>query len=47
MTGSGGCVFAEFETEEAARQIAHLLPPTMSGFVAEGLDRHPLQSLID
>jgi 4-diphosphocytidyl-2-C-methyl-D-erythritol kinase len=47
MTGSGGCVFAEFETEEAARQVANLLPPTMSGFVAEGLDRHPLQSLVD
>jgi 4-diphosphocytidyl-2-C-methyl-D-erythritol kinase len=45
LTGSGACVFAEFETEDAARRVASLLPPTMSGFVAQGLDRHPLHSL--
>jgi 4-diphosphocytidyl-2-C-methyl-D-erythritol kinase len=47
LTGSGACVFAEFETEAAARRVARLLPPTMSGFVSQGLDRHPLQSLAD
>jgi 4-diphosphocytidyl-2-C-methyl-D-erythritol kinase len=45
LTGSGACVFAEFETEEAARRVASLLPPTMNGFVAQGLDRHPLHGL--
>jgi 4-diphosphocytidyl-2-C-methyl-D-erythritol kinase len=45
LTGSGACVFAEFETEEAARRVASLLPPRMNGFVAQGLDRHPLHGL--
>jgi 4-diphosphocytidyl-2-C-methyl-D-erythritol kinase len=42
MTGSGACVFAEFETEAQARAIQSQLPGGMSGFVARGLDRHPL-----
>jgi 4-diphosphocytidyl-2-C-methyl-D-erythritol kinase len=42
MTGSGACVFASFETEEAARIVLRQLPETMQGFVAQGLDRHPL-----
>jgi 4-diphosphocytidyl-2-C-methyl-D-erythritol kinase len=47
LTGSGACVFAEFDTEAAARRIASILPPTMNGFVAQGLDRHPLHGLSD
>ena len=46
LTGSGACVFAEFETENAARRVASLLPPSMTGFVAQGLDRHPLHGLV-
>lgn len=42
MTGSGACVFASFGTEEAARDVLRQLPETMRGFVAQGLDRHPL-----
>jgi 4-diphosphocytidyl-2-C-methyl-D-erythritol kinase len=47
MTGSGACVFAEFETEAEARalQAAALqsdLPGGMQGFVARGLEQHPL-----
>ena len=42
MTGSGACVFASFETEGAARDVLRRLPGTMRGFVARGLDRHPL-----
>ncbi len=42
MTGSGACVFASFGTEEAAREVLRRLPATMRGFVAQGLDRHPL-----
>jgi 4-diphosphocytidyl-2-C-methyl-D-erythritol kinase len=42
MTGSGACVFAPFETEDAARDVLRQLPGTMQGFVAQGLDRHPL-----
>jgi 4-diphosphocytidyl-2-C-methyl-D-erythritol kinase len=42
MTGSGACVFAEFATEGAARVVLGELPGTMRGFVARGLERHPL-----
>ena len=42
MTGSGACLFAEFETEAAARALHAALPAGMSGFVARGLQRHPL-----
>jgi 4-diphosphocytidyl-2-C-methyl-D-erythritol kinase len=45
MTGSGGCVFASFETESAARAVLARLPADMRGFAARGLERHPLRDL--
>ena len=42
MTGSGGCVFAEFAREAEAQALLAQLPAAMRGFVARGLDRHPL-----
>jgi len=42
MTGSGACVFAEFATEVEARAALGEVPGAMRGFVARGLDRHPL-----
>ena len=42
MTGSGACVFAEFESEAQARALHTQLPGGMNGFVAQGLERHPL-----
>ena len=42
MTGSGACVFAEFATEVEARAVLGELPGDMRGFVARGLERHPL-----
>jgi len=42
MTGSGACVFAEFATQAEARAVLGELPVAMSGFVAQGLQRHPL-----
>lgn len=42
MTGSGACVFCAFSNEEAARRALSELPAEMKGFVARGLDRHPL-----
>jgi 4-diphosphocytidyl-2-C-methyl-D-erythritol kinase len=42
MTGSGACVFAEFESETQARALHTQLPGGMNGFVAQGLERHPL-----
>jgi 4-diphosphocytidyl-2-C-methyl-D-erythritol kinase len=42
MTGSGACVFSAFNSESAARSVFDQLPADMKGFVARGLDRHPL-----
>jgi len=42
MTGSGACVFSEFETESEARRILGRLPADMRGYVVRGLERHPL-----
>jgi len=44
MTGSGACVFCGFETEAQAQRVLSALPADMRGFVARGLDRHPLWS---
>ncbi len=45
MSGSGACCFAEFPDEAAARAAHAMLPPDMRGFVARGLDVHPLAML--
>ena len=42
MTGTGACVFAEFGSEAQARALHTQLPGGMNGFVAQGLERHPL-----
>jgi 4-diphosphocytidyl-2-C-methyl-D-erythritol kinase len=45
MSGSGACVFAEFERHEEALAVLHRLPQGMCGWVASGLERHPLSEL--
>jgi 4-diphosphocytidyl-2-C-methyl-D-erythritol kinase len=47
MTGSGACVFAEFATESEARAALTRLPAGMKGFVAQGLDRHPMHDFVE
>lgn len=47
MTGSGACVFAEFSRQEEASAALRALPSALRGFVAQGLDRHPLYELAD
>ncbi len=42
MTGSGASVFAAFETEQLAREAFQQLSPKHTGFVARGLDKHPM-----
>ena len=42
MTGSGACVFAEFNSEAEALALHSELPGELRGFVTRGLDRHPL-----
>ncbi len=42
MSGTGGCCFAAFATEEAAQAAYRRLPEPWSGFVARGVERSPL-----
>jgi len=45
MSGSGACCFVEFSLESTARAASAALPVDMRGFVAAGLDRHPLATI--
>lgn len=45
MSGSGACVFAECDSEAEARDLAAQLPATWLGWVARGLEAHPLEKL--
>jgi 4-diphosphocytidyl-2-C-methyl-D-erythritol kinase len=45
MSGSGACCFVEFVDEASARTAFAVLPADMRGFLAAGLDRHPIQAL--
>ncbi|PKF51844.1 4-(cytidine 5'-diphospho)-2-C-methyl-D-erythritol kinase [Enterovibrio nigricans] len=42
LTGTGACVFAEFEDEAAARSTLNQLPDWLTGFVARGVNTSPL-----
>jgi 4-diphosphocytidyl-2-C-methyl-D-erythritol kinase len=42
LTGTGSCVFAAFESAEAARQVAASVPPRWTGFIARGLNTSPM-----
>ena len=46
LTGTGACVFAEFDTESAARQVLEQAPDWLHGFVARGMNISPLQQAI-
>ncbi|MBW9432065.1 4-(cytidine 5'-diphospho)-2-C-methyl-D-erythritol kinase [Atlantibacter hermannii] len=46
LTGTGACVFAEFDTESAARQVLKQAPEWLHGFVAKGVNRSPLHQAL-
>ncbi|WP_202300524.1 4-(cytidine 5'-diphospho)-2-C-methyl-D-erythritol kinase [Dryocola clanedunensis] len=46
LTGTGACVFAEFNTESAARQVLEQAPEWLHGFVARGINLSPLHQAI-
>ncbi|WP_039850622.1 MULTISPECIES: 4-(cytidine 5'-diphospho)-2-C-methyl-D-erythritol kinase [Grimontia] len=46
LTGTGACVFAEFENEEDARATLNKLPDWLTGFVARGVNTSPLLSTL-
>ena len=47
MSGSGACVFCAFDTEAEAQGVLAALPDNMAGFVARGVDRHPLHGWLE
>lgn len=42
MTGTGACVFARFDSKEAAIAVLEQRPTELQGFVAKGVNRSPL-----
>jgi 4-diphosphocytidyl-2-C-methyl-D-erythritol kinase len=42
LTGTGGCVFAAFEAEAKAKDVATRCPSEFRSFVARGVDESPL-----
>jgi 4-diphosphocytidyl-2-C-methyl-D-erythritol kinase len=47
MSGSGASVFLECENEAEAQRVFALKPEQVAGFVAQGLDQHPLLDFAD
>lgn len=47
LTGTGACVFAAFESEQAARAVHAQLPDEWRGFVARGVNRSPVHRSLD
>lgn len=45
MTGSGSCVFAPFASRAEAEVVLAQRPAAVVGWVARGLDQHPLRAL--
>jgi len=45
MTGSGACVFAPFAERNAGKAILARLPTGWTGWLADGLDAHPLAKM--
>ncbi len=42
LTGTGSCLFAEFDNKQAAEIVGAKLPDTVSGFIAQGKNISPL-----
>jgi len=42
MTGTGACVFAEFDSQHDAEELLQRLPEKWRGFVAKGVNQSPL-----
>lgn len=47
LTGTGACIFAEFETEAEAQRVLALKPKKVQGFVAQGRNISPLHQQLN
>lgn len=46
LTGTGSCIFAEFDNEQDAERIFKTKPPHIWGFVAKGQNHSPLHQFL-
>ena len=46
LTGTGACVFAEFDDEQSAQLVLQAKPKNCFGFVAKGLNLSPLHAML-
>ncbi|AWH87527.1 4-(cytidine 5'-diphospho)-2-C-methyl-D-erythritol kinase [Limnobaculum parvum] len=46
LTGTGACVFSEFDTQAAAVDVLKQAPEWLHGFVAQGVNTSPLQAIL-
>jgi 4-diphosphocytidyl-2-C-methyl-D-erythritol kinase len=46
LTGTGGCVFAGFDTEAQARAAQAQLPNGWNGIIAQGVNKSPLKQFL-
>lgn len=44
LTGTGGCVFGQFDSQDEARSVLNLLPERWQGHVVKGHNRSPVYS---
>jgi 4-diphosphocytidyl-2-C-methyl-D-erythritol kinase len=47
MTGTGACVFSRFSSQEEALALQDKIPRGITSFVARGLNKSPLNSVIE
>ncbi|MEZ8195270.1 4-(cytidine 5'-diphospho)-2-C-methyl-D-erythritol kinase [Vibrio cortegadensis] len=46
LTGTGSCVFAEFDSKQNAETVLEKLPDTVSAFIAKGRNTSPLKETL-
>ncbi|WGV99586.1 4-(cytidine 5'-diphospho)-2-C-methyl-D-erythritol kinase [Vibrio sp. YMD68] len=46
LTGTGSCIFAEFDSKDSANQVLELLSDTVSAFVTKGRNISPLKETL-
>ncbi|MDD9195603.1 4-(cytidine 5'-diphospho)-2-C-methyl-D-erythritol kinase [Aliivibrio sp. S3MY1] len=47
LTGTGACVFAEFNSKEDAQTVYSLIPDNATGFITRGLNTSPLNRQLE
>ena len=47
LTGTGACIFAEFQSQQEAAAVLREAPAWLTGFVARGLDSSPVNDLLN